>query len=1308
MNQLENALTPIQETITLGINSLTESFDDFLRRFYFQQNNQLIIRDATVQAEGIASVVSGTADFLGSIQLPVTARFSWNEEGEVVALVRYQLPQTWTFTKAFPELPGGEELFKHLLFSDGELVITNQVQTHPDHGVIIEPGINFLGELRSTPGIGSLLLGAGQLIQGCIRIPQDDAEIFLPNLQKDMIHKTYPWDHQDSLVGIHLSCALKRAFSVGELALKDGVFHFYTPLSHDWSMKNDLFQPLVGVSSKLELGDLTEEIIGSSIPGTDCIYFEARLQGASLGNLAKLTGQKDLFSSFPAPLKKALKGAKKLELTQLCFGVAFGKSGVSVSSFVLEVAAPGVQWDLWKDHLSVSEMGCRLIINTPFSKPSLDVTFWGNTTFESLPLRLIASSAGNWIFMASLQEAQTLPLEKIIGKKLPAELSVDSMLLAVGVDSGVRFTGACAGEPGWKIKVGSEQLTVEDLLFDLSCSWDRKVTGSIGGTVKLGGASLKFHYAVPGDWLMRADIPKVSFKDLCKRFGKGVQPSFNPNITNASVMVSKESFQLSGSVGNDTFMFEGGKKGFAAGMELNNPELGAVCKELKPFDKAVQLQDLTVVAANYDAPKFRFSPMKEVQSQHNVPQISGGLAAGLNIHAIMKLDTKELKLLRKVLGLDPKLDVAVQVSKNPRLFFEVDTKINKWPFRCDVGFALEQGSPELFCEGILLAKIQKKPCSFDVALSVVKSGFYFGGTMEGSVKVDTVTVSNLSLMIGMNWGGIPSLGIAGELDLPNISSSVALLFDANDPSKSLIAGAISDLTLADVVKTLAQVKKLPEPMGKVLSQVSVKGTDPFILPAEVAEALDTVDHAAISTAFRSAKVSIPSSSKDLLLVVQDPGKRWQLTDIKNNMTHYQLVKTPKGIRVSLEAQIYMAPQASQIGTQRFEQGFLLNASLKVLGLQWTSTVNINARKGISIDSSLANPLTVYNRNFFCVSNAKGDKGPLVSMSTFNQPRHKEAKFRKPHFYLSGKMVLMGLDVAEAFVEVGQSGLIFKIEENTGLKVGCKSFSGSFNSGFDLEGNFTSLDHFGVDGNTHVKIKGKIALAKLGHIKGVAGSALKELGTVSINLAFTGNLGAGYAKKKAYAKVSGSFKFLGVNVKLKEKLNVDAKAIDKLGDLVYGEIKEVAKDVSGTAEKWAKAVKNGIVEGVKDVEQAGRVLKNVFRKPAKDAAKVLNSVGHSVDDVGKVLKNTYKQSGKDAAKVFKSLGKDSKQVAKTLRHTFKMGAKDVGNVMKDTFKIDKKDLEKALKGAGFASKEVSKALDHTFKDVGKKLKKTFHI
>lgn len=1308
MDVLEKALSGSQKTVTLGLNTLTAGFDDFLERYYFQQNKQLVIRSATVTNEDTASVVTGTADFLGSKQLPVTARLSWNEDGELVALLRYQLPKNWTFTKAFPDLPGGQELFQHLSFTNGEIAITNQAQTHPEHGGILEPGINFMGELGASAGITSMLLGAGQKIQGCIRMPTDDTEVCAPELQQDGVHKTYPWDHYETLFGIHLSVPVKAELSIGDVALEDGIFHLYAPLSYDWSMKHDLFQPLLGVSAQLSLGSSSEEIIGSSIPGSSAMYFEARLQKASLGNLSKLTGQKDLFSSFPAPLKKALKGAQKLELTQFCFGLTFGKSGLSVSNIILEIGAPQLQWELWKKHLTVSDMGCRLIIGSPFSSPSLDVTFWGTTAFESVPLRLIATSAGNWVFMASLQEQQTLPLDKIVGKKLPSKLTVDSMLLSVSVDNGVRFMGSCAEEPGWKVKVGSEQVKVEGILFDLACSWDRQVTGSLAGTVILGGSSLKFRYAVPGDWLMRASIPKISFKDLCKRFGKGVQPSFNPAITNASLMVTKDRFQLAGSVAKDKFQFEGSKKGFAAGMELIDPKLGSVCKELKPFDKVVQLQDITVVAANYDAPKFQFSPMTGATSQQKAPTISGGIAAGLNVHAIMSLNTKELKLLRKILGLDPKVDVTVQVSENPRLFLEVDTKINKWPFSCDMGFALEKGKPELFCEGNLVAKIQKKPCTFDVALSLVSSGFYFGGTMEGSVKIDTVTLSNLSLMMGMNWGGIPSVGIAGELDLPNISSSVAVLFDANDPSKSLVAGAISDLTLADVVKTLAQVKQLPQPFGKVLKQIGVKGTDPFTLPVETGAALDSLDYTTVATAFKAAKVTIPSSSKDLLLVVQEKGKRWQLTDIKNNMTHYQLVKTPKGIRVSVEAQIYIAPQASQIGTQRFSQGFFLNGTLLVHGLQWTSTVNINARKGISVDSSLAKPLIVYKKNFFCVSNVKGNTGPVVSLSTFNQPRHKEVKFRKPHFYLSGKMLLLGLDVASAFVQVGQSGLIFSIEENTRCRVGCKSFSGSFTSGFDLEGNFTSLEQFGANGDVHVNIKGKIVLSKLGHIKGAVGSALNELGNISVNLAFKGALGAGFAKKKAYATVSGSFKFLGANVKLKEKLNVDGKAVEDLGDLVYNELKKVAKNVSGTAEKWADAVKKGVVEGIRDVEQTGRVLKNVFRKSANDTAKVLNTMGHSVDDVGKVLKNTYKQSGKEAAKIFKGLGKDSKQVAKSLRNTFKMSAKDVGGIMKDTFKVSKKDLNNVLKGAGYASKEVSKAVDNAFKSVGKSIKKALHL
>ena len=1355
---LERALEPQDKALRLNGSSLTDGFRAFLDKYFYRYGKELAISQAQRTVDGVVSTVTGKASFLNIPDLPLTARFAPNEDNEVVATLRYTLidgsntSRKWAFGRSFANLPlpdtgsSDKPLLDSLLFSYAEVVVTNHPQTHPECGVVLEPGINFVAKVRPSGvlGVAGTLLASEEdvVISGLIKLPPDDSSLSLPDLSVDPTGaQVYPWEVADQLPGVHLKINLRSGLRIGKGRLEDLTLRLYCPLESDWLMRGDHYQPLIGVTGNLVVpdADLKIEMIGRNVPGLNSVFFEARMEGMSVSNLSKLsglTGQKKLFGGAPTGLQKALEGAAKIELLDLAFGVSMGKAGVDVSSITVQIGAPNVNWKLWKNHIVLTGVGSRLTINSPFNTPSVDAQVWGCSEIEGVPIKMSATSAGGWAFMATLEEGQTIPLGKLMKSytptvEAPANLTIDDMLLVVGVGSGLRLVGGVAQSPGWTIQLGTERLTVKDLKFDLGVTWNGDVAGQFRGSVKLGSVELELKYAVPGEVTLRSECDEITLKELSKRFtgSKRLLPSgFNPRVTDAVVLLKTGKqgtvFQVGGSSGGDCFVFEASKApsrgwGFASGLRLTDPRLSKLpgLEALKPLEKVVKLEDLTVVAANYESKDFRFPALSSFSNptltNQNMPMPaqSSGLQPGLNVFAAWRLDTsnKQMKLVRKMLGLDPKLDVTVQVSPQPakgsRVFVDYETTVNKkWPLDCQLGFGVNEGTPEFFLAGELQAKIQKQPCTFDVAMSVVKSGMYLGGTMEGTVTFDTLKLSNLSLMFGMNWGGVPSLGVAGEIDMPKFSGSVALMFDANDPSRSLVAGSVSDLTLRDVVGGLAKVTKVPASVRKTLDRIGLEGTQGFTLPVNAAAALDDIDLPAVAKAFKQyGKVSLASSADQVLLVVKKPGKSWRLTDLKNNMMHYQLTKTVKGIVVTLDPQLYVAPQSTQIGTLQFDQGFFLNGILNIMGFKWASTVNVSARKGVAVDTYLNKPLVIYKSQFFAISDTKAKTGPRLSVSTYNQPKHAVKEFRKPHFYISGKMALLGLDVAATYVEISESGFHFYFEQNQRLGIGCKSLSGSVTSGFAIRGSFDSATNFGAGGTANLVVKGKVNLAQIGGFRrGAPAAALKKLGSISVDLKANGKVDTGYARKKAYARFEGSFSFDGKAYRVKKELDANTKAMTKLGDVVYGEVKQAFRDVVKTAEQWANWVKRGVIQGVGEMKNVGSVLKDVYGKSAKDAARILDSMGATVDQIGGVLKNTYKQTGEQAAKIFKEIGKDSKAVAKTLKNTFRMSAKSVSKTMKGVYKLGKDDLKKTLKGAGYASKEVSKAVDSTFK----KLKKAF--
>ncbi|MCJ8269268.1 MAG: hypothetical protein MJK04_07670, partial [Psychrosphaera sp.] len=333
------------------------------------------------------------------------------------------------------------------------------------------------------------------------------------------------------------------------------------------------------------------------------------------------------------------------------------------------------------------------------------------------------------------------------------------------------------------------------------------------------------------------------------------------------------------------------------------------------------MEDFTLVISSYDGPQFRFPDMaafaNPVLPKANIqlPAQSGGVVKGLNCYGKWRIDNsgKQGKLLRNLLGLEPVIALTAQISspvqEKSSFYASINTTINgNCPFIGELGVAMNQGTPEFYAAVNTTVKIGGRKCNFDMTMSFVATGAYFTGSMVGTIKAGGVQLSNLVLMTGLSYAGVPSLGVAGTIDIKDISSSIALFFDGNDPSKSVFAGAISDISLAEITSVFANVKKLPKGIGKVLKQINLSGTGEFVMPAKTTTALDDLDLSVVSAAFNQhGGIKLTGGDSTLSLVIKTAGKKWSLTDLGDMMKHYSIEKTSKGIVVSLDAQVYVAP-----------------------------------------------------------------------------------------------------------------------------------------------------------------------------------------------------------------------------------------------------------------------------------------------------------------------------------------------------------------------------------------------------------------
>lgn len=694
---------------------------------------------------------------------------------------------------------------------------------------------------------------------------------------------------------------------------------------------------------------------------------------------------------------------------------------------------------------------------------------------------------------------------------------------------------------------------------------------------------------------------------------------------------------------------------------------------LADFESFVGLDEVMLVVSSLSRTGFTFPSMANFNAPAlrgkgvSMPPQASGLVKGLNVYASLNTGKSDaFKALAKYLGvkLDGTVGVTLGVSlpdpaANSKLFLSLDQELQKGVRLVGEFGLLTQGGGGgvgLFLVGDVKAKVQGQPVEFKVSALALKSGVLISGTMEGAVKFGPVRLSDLALVIGMSFGGVPSLGIAATLGVGNFRSSLAIFFDSTDPSRSLLAGAVSELTLKDVLDTFAG-GAIPSDIDKTLEKVALVGTSEFQISADAADALDNLKTDAVAAAFAKAGVRLPSVSSQVHLNVSKPGARWLLTDMAN-MLHYELVKTSGGIRVTLAPQLYCAPQTTYIGALRFEQGVFLNAGLEVMSFGAEAKVVVKQGKGVSVDGRMSR-VVIGSESLFCIEANDGKQGPRLSASTFKQPELQDATLKEPHFLLDGSLTLLGLRQS-AYVSLTAKGFNFFVKG--ALKPGAnQDVPGDFS--YDLNGRFNGPKDLGAGGSLNASV-GAIDLGPLGKAK--------------IDSGVTGQFDAGVKGSQIWATFAGGFELAGEKVTL-PKIDLDVRTSSllqlpkKLADLVADKLKAVFKD----AAKWARHVRGGVVAGVADV---GAVLKSAYNMTAEQASKVLKDAGYTANEIGGTLKSAYNVTAQQAAQLLKGAG-----------HT----ADQVGGALKSAYGASAHQAAQLLKGAGYTTDEVCGALKSVY-------------
>jgi hypothetical protein len=1248
----------------------------------YNKDQPLIIANAQKEVRGHAVIVSGTTPFMGTPPLDVTATFHLDANNNPVAELRFTLigkkpgPTAWRFSTSFPQLPLFMDyaqsvtiphlnIYDELQLSEAAFVLSTTAGNDQATGVALLPGLNFIATLNPQGLAGlfdSLLSGKRQVtLYGPIVLPT------VGQATPDLPPQTYPWQTSWPVPGILLQADLGIEVSLAKLKFQNCALRLYTPLTNDWLDANASYEPIIAVTGTLHIPsanvsvdafvELTRNYAYTPIVGI--------FQGVSLDSLAHLvdlTNGNDLFDLLPEAVKKQMLTSGGLSLEQAALLCTDRLSAEAVASVSLTVGLPGRQWTVFSG-VTVEHIFATFIIDNPFvaQQRTVEVQIGGTIDIGGVLLDVI-TQVPDFTVWAQLQDEAVLPLRAFFQHYVPEfpappDLQIGEAQLVITPGSSYDFTASMMDDPPWTLDLGPVPLTLSNVELSLSRQASGPAQGTWTATLAIGqDLELTACYTLPGDFSLRADLPRVHLSSLIALLNEIDLPlptGFDIDLTQAYVLIERVASDLSFSVAADiatlgllAFTVQRQSTwGFALGVDLALSGLSALpgLAALAPFEQFVGLDTLMLVVSSLDGPAdFQFPDMANflIPSLGNrkiqLPRQASGLVRGLNIYALLRTaKSAGFHVLATYLGLqlDGTVGITLAVSlpdplTSSKLFLSVSEEIQKGTTLVgELGGLLQGGEIGVFLTAVAKTQVQQQPLEFDVTAMVLENGVLISGTMQGTIHFGPVQLSNLALVIGLDFEGIPSLGIAATLDISTFDSSLALFFDSIDPAKSLVAGALSNVTLLDIARFLAGQQDIPAGLDTVLGLIGLKELKAFSLPAALATSLDNRDIAAISTAFTQyGSISIAGTSDRVLLVINEQGSSWHLTDMPT-MQHYHMKLQGTSIAVTLEPQLSLVPETTFIGSIQYPQGFDITAEIDYVLIQAQIKILISANQGIAADVDLA-PIVLLSRDFFSLTGAGGQGGPHLSLASYRQPELSDPQRRDPHFLLMGNLRLLGADMAGISLLLSEHGLTFDISSQVTPLLSLQ-----------LHGSFDSLSHLDVGGSIGVGIDRSLDLG--------------VLGSVAVDVTVNGTLTLSETDGSASASLQGSFVFQGTQCHIPVlALAVNSPALQNIGETLWSQIVDIISKLLKNPDQWLAWVHDHIIIGAgQTAEQVGHILASVYQLSADAVAdKTRQIMGYSIDGVSQALQGAG-CTANDAVKALKDVGYQTADIATAIGAVF---------------------------------------------------------
>jgi hypothetical protein len=1024
-----------------GIKALLDTYND---------GQPLIVHDAVLAEPGKDSsvaLVTGTMSYRNVDAAPVAASFY--EVGEALELrIRLALPSTWRFSQSFPKLPTSIDfrapllsapspLLDLLVLSDAAFVLSTHDHVDDVLGAQLPAGLDFVARLDLVGLLGAIaqtLGGADQqlVIAGPILLPPP-----VPTVVPPPIQPAVPIPSPTPLPGINLSAKLHVDAALGPISLRDTALRIYCPPDDTWLALHPERPPAIFFGGTLAIDRFALDVWAQVPPGGgDFLVLTAQpeggLGGFDLGALSGLIGQDDLAGQ----LTPQLGDLGEISLHTLTFALSVSPPELHYAS--LTVGLDGMRWAPFGDVLQITDLESIFTVTSPLaSDRSLAVLLVGTFTIQGIDVTVVIDLP-DFTVTAEARNLPALPLSSLMRTYLPAvppvaDLTVQSLQVAARPGQVFALSVRLAAQPGaWTLQLGPQTLTVQDVGLVMEYAAGAGFTGAFSGRLGVAGVDLQLGYQVPGPFALRADLPDIGLRALLEALCDQQipwPPGFDVVLKRSRVQISGRGTDLALILGTQLDGFGslalevrrvGEHWGFAAGFALPTGwRLAQLSPDLAALDTAFQLRRMILAVASFDDPGFTFPDLSTfgdpsiTTPQISLPASAPGVKAGINMFAELVFGgDRGLELIKNSLRLDrATVDVLLQIGENPAnalLSAGLSGSFNEnIAFVGALRIQLVDGSPAIGLLGQVSMQANGQPLVFTAQLNVGPNGAVLAGTMAGTwtgaFGIPALTLADVALALGISWELVPAIGIAATVSLGEIAGSAAVLFDGTMPSRSLLAGSLSDLGMTDVVRTLiGDQVAIPPDLAPVLDGIRLEGVPLFDIPGVLAADLDGATLApAVITAFLDAgRISLPATAAGVLLTVAEPGQRWYLTD-RMTLKHYGIARNQDVLTVSMQVQLYVAPQPTLIGQLMFPQGVRLSATASAFGLGGSVDLDVDPSAGISLGGSIqpidAGPI-------FSLTGHAGDNGPQVSMATYDAPA---SRIRGPHFVVSGAVTMLG-------------------------------------------------------------------------------------------------------------------------------------------------------------------------------------------------------------------------------------------------------------------------------------------------------------